>query len=208
MQFFEVFPTVISKSFYHKNESLKSIIENILKNVETSDVTYYSNSVHYYEKNDSLLEHPELKDFKDFLLDRAKEYLLRVYKTQADIFIPLCWINKANSGHTLVPHNHANAFLSGTYYLNYDHDQHAHLQFYKSDLGKTSPYLELTSKSYDSYNAKNCEFLLAEGDFLIWPSNIEHGYINNSSDNRISISMNFLPKVIDNGRYRFQIEKI
>lgn len=208
MNFFEVFPTIISKSTFDKNDNLKSVVKNIIGSVKTEDVNSYNNSVHYFEKNNNLLDSPELADFKNFVIDSAKNYLRKVYKTETDILVPLCWINVAHANHILVPHNHGNSFLSGTYYLNYDSDKHAHLQFFKGELGKTAPYLELTSETYDSYNAKTCEFFIKEGDLLIWPSHLEHGYAKNLSDNRISISMNFLPTIIDNGRYRFQIEKI
>ena len=46
---------------------------------------------------------------------------------------------------------------------------------------------------------------LSEGQLVIWPSTLEHGYKRNEGNNRISIAVNFLPEYIDNGGYKFKI---
>ena len=49
----------------------------------------------------------------------------------------------------------------------------------------------------------------SSGDLLLWSSEMLHGYngMTNFWEKRTSISMNFLPKTIDNGKYSFTIKE-
>jgi len=50
---------------------------------------------------------------------------------------------------------------------------------------------------------------VAQGDLLIWPSELMHGYIQPPVDvPRITMSMNFLPEVVKSNLYGFKISKI
>ena len=209
MDLFEVFPTIISKSHYTNNEDLKKSVERIISVAEREDIQQYDHSVHYYETHGDFIEESSFLDFKNFLLTESKIYLEKVYKIKSEMLITLGWINCANAGYRLETHNHANSIISGTYFLNFNHTQHAALNFYRGNLGKNYQYFELAPSSYDRLNAKNCEFKnIIEGDLLLWPSYLEHGYSSNLTPGRTTISMNFMPTEINNGRYGFKILKL
>ena len=46
------------------------------------------------------------------------------------------------------------------------------------------------------------------GDLLLWESHIRHGYNNNRSKNRLSISMNLVPRIVFSHRYGFEVKPI
>ena len=48
---------------------------------------------------------------------------------------------------------------------------------------------------------KNNEVLSNEGELVIFPSQLNHGYDENTGYNRISLSMNFIPTIVTNGDY-------
>ena len=58
------------------------------------------------------------------------------------------------------------------------------------------------------YNSTGAILPNAEGDLLLWQSNLLHGYENSHGDNRVSISFNVLPEVLDcRGTYSFKVVK-
>jgi hypothetical protein len=40
-----------------------------------------------------------------------------------------------------------------------------------------------------------------EGELLIFPSQVTHGYETNNGENRITLSMNMMPTIVTNGDY-------
>jgi len=209
MDVIELFPTSIGKFRYIKNSELKKSVMQVMHTADSADVTVKEFSTHYFENNNKFLENVEFLDFKNFLIGSATQYIKDFLEIDSEIILPLCWINCADSGHRLEKHNHGNSYISGTYYLNFDTLDHAPLTFYKSVLGNTHPYFDVVPKNYNIHNAGRCELSqIQEGDLFLWPSHIEHGYEKNLKDNRISISMNFLPSVVNNGTYKFKITQL
>ena len=209
MEVIELFPTSIAQFRYDKNNELKKIVADVMQTADKADVTVKEFSTHYFENSQRFIENPEFLDFKNFLIKSATQYINNFLEIDSEIILPLCWINCADNGHRLEKHNHGNSYISGTYYLNFDQQEHAPLTFYKSVLGNSHPYLDIIPKNYNIHNAGRCELShIQEGDLFLWPSHVEHGYERNQKDNRISISMNFLPSIINNGTYKFKITQI
>jgi len=43
---------------------------------------------------------------------------------------------------------------------------------------------------------------------LLWQSHIRHGYNNNQSPNRLSLSVNMIPQIVFSHRYGFEVSPI
>jgi ectoine hydroxylase-related dioxygenase (phytanoyl-CoA dioxygenase family) len=63
-----------------------------------------------------------------------------------------------------------------------------------------APALNFIEGKTTDYNQNN-EVLSNEGELIIFPSQLNHGYNENNGDNRISLSMNFMPTIVTNGDY-------
>jgi uncharacterized protein (TIGR02466 family) len=125
------------------------------------------------------------------------------------------WINVTSSDRAYQPmHCHANSYLSATYYINYDEEKHQPLIFDRDE--EKHLLLNDLDELKDSDLGKYCKRFytptINEGDLLIWPSHIIHGYGSNHSSQihrsgRCSISLNYLPKRISFGGYSFSISR-
>ena len=47
-----------------------------------------------------------------------------------------------------------------------------------------------------------------EGDLLLWESHIRHGYSENRSPNRMSLSVNMIPRIVFSHRYGFVVKPL
>lgn len=207
--YFTIFPTTIARYRFEESDKLKETITDII--MTGAEARHRLYSTHYYEYTSSFLDDARLDSFKEFVNASANAYAGELLGIDSDMMLTNAWINQTNTGHLEDAHNHANAYVSGTYYVNFDSEIHSVLEFYKNSSGMSlSPYIECATKHINLFNANKFIFLdLQEGDLLLWPSHVEHGYSTaNTGDNRISISMNFLPTVISNGPYKFKVSKV
>jgi hypothetical protein len=204
---FEIFPTAIGKYSYTDHAKLKPIIQNIMDT--TNEVREIKDAKHYFEYTGSFLDDPLLDDFKKFLESSVNDYANNLLKLNTKMFVSLSWINQTHKNCLMSKHNHCNSYFSGTYYLNYNKEIHEPIVFSKEmEYSAQSPYLGITPVEYNNFNAPGYKVNeLAEGTLLIWPSHLLHGHGPNLGDNRISISMNFLPTHLNNGIYSFKISR-
>jgi hypothetical protein len=205
---FEIFPTVIGRYAYSNNDNLKNIVQRMMDT--TNEVRRIQDANHYFEYTGSFLNQDDMSDFKNFLEESVNDYANNLLNLDTDMFVSLSWINQTHRNCVMGKHNHGNSYFSGTYYLNYDNEIHQPLYFSKElELNSLSPYMSIYPTDYNYLNASTFRVHdITEGTLLIWPSNLVHGHEPNLGDNRISISMNFLPKRLHNGVYSFKISRI
>lgn len=205
--YFEIFPTAIGRYSYSDHATVKQTVLDIM--ATTQEVRRGKDANHYFEHTGSFLDQPALAKFKEFLEDSANDYTKNLLKLESEMFVTLAWINQTNSTCVMSKHNHGNSFFSGTYYLNFDLELHEPLTFTKElEFAAQTPYMGIMPYKYNNFNAPGYRISnLKEGEFIVWPSHLLHGHGPNKGDNRISISMNFLPKYISNGIYKFKITK-
>ena len=55
------------------------------------------------------------------------------------------------------------------------------------------PVIQLDTSELSPYNMTEATFKQSEGDILVYPSNITHGYDSNPSDQRITLTANVVP---------------
>lgn len=210
---YSLFPTSVATFNYNQHNNFKKLVFDYLKNNEDKIVTSkYGESLKHIDNTpdtnflDSINNYP---DFKYFLLNSCKFYINEIIGNEAnELIVTDCWINICEKNGYQPFHNHANSYISGTYYLNYNPKFHSQLKFNSpfefKDFG--APFIKLDPKKYTQFNGKEitCDFI-NEGMLVLWPSNLVHGYSENDENNRITISMNFMPKKITTGPYSFTV---
>jgi len=225
VELFELFPKVVAKYNYdqEKHQEIVQICENIRKEIGTDHPEYSSNSMdpqlkHYYNQSTSslLYERPELEEFRKWCCDCAKHFMTKVldYIIEEDneILVTDSWLNwcsveRANQ----VRHNHHNCIVSGTYYVHRQEWVHAGIEFYRPNI-ELHPVMAQKRHVNDNSN-KYTTYLEtlypSSGNLILWSSELLHGYngLTNFWDGRTSLSMNFLPHIIDNGKYSFTVKK-
>ena len=113
------------------------------------------------------------------------------------------WFNISDKGGYQHPHQHSNSYLSCIYYVNFDpKEDHVNTHFMKDENMHfpSMPSLHILRGKYTDYNQDN-QVVVNEGELIIFPSQIIHGYGNNKGDNRITLSMNMMPTIVTNGDY-------
>jgi uncharacterized protein (TIGR02466 family) len=207
--FFTLFPTTVARFEYENHNKFKSDLINLLDTTDDVRVDKVLNSKHYFEGNSNYLEFDIFQDFKKFLINSANSYCKELMRYDVNNVITESWINQTDTNYHQFMHNHGNSFLSATYYVNYDSKIHSPIEFQNNRHKQTQlPYLMLRPFEFNDLNSLGWQPPnLSEGQLLIWPSHLEHGYGPNLGDNRISIAFNFLPEYINNGVYKFKLSK-
>ena len=103
------------------------------------------------------------------------------------------YLEIANKDAIYAPHEHSNCLYSLTYLVNYDDKQHAYMKWRRSVASNYYPVIQLDTQELSPYNMTEATFKQSEGDILIYPSNITHGYDSNPSDQRITLTANIVP---------------
>lgn len=215
---FSMFPQIIGIYTNEEHLNLKLNINNIIshyQNTEYEDINDFCGPSlkHFFNKHDKNLFNNEIYDltvFKNFLLDSVKSYSNELGYVHSGFVVTDCWINICNKNGYQAPHNHANSFISGTYYINFDPEIHSRLCFRNPfSTGMYSiPSINLDRSVFHNHpNSEEYECnIYEEGDLVLWQSGLSHAYRPCFGDNRISISMNFLPKYIKSGSYSVEIK--
>jgi uncharacterized protein (TIGR02466 family) len=206
-EYINIFPTTLARYSYPKHAEFKEQAKFLLDN--TSEFREYSNGVHFFEHSLALLDQLGLEEFKLWVIEQANDYAHNLLKIDTDMILAGSWANLTNQGYKQHIHNHGNSYLSATYYLNYNPEHHSAIDFYNNVESRAGlPYLYYKPREFNQHNGVAFRLSdLKEGELIIWPSHLEHGFEPNSGDHRVSIAMNFLPAQISNGRYRLRITK-
>ena len=157
--------------------------------------------------------------FKDFieleqLEEKLKEYSLNYFSSTGfdcnEVIITDAWLNIGSKNAILPTHLHSNAFLSGTYFVNFNPKIHSILNFYNDRLmngTERKPFLSIPSTTQRTvFNSKEIGLAINEGDVLYWRSHLLHGFSKpNQADGRITLSFNLMPKICHGDQYSFVV---
>jgi len=208
MKTFDLFPSPVYVISYPGHDNLKKKILTILEEASFESNQISENLFHYKNsKNHSILYDDCFADFKDWLEDCCYYYITELlgYHLDDKVIITDSWLNKCNNKGFQYPHYHTNSYVSGTYYVNFEED-HAPLIFIKDDSSSyvTKQTISLEkNKTPTRYNSDSV-LMPEESELYLWQSHLTHGVSDNNKDNRISISMNFMPTSMTNQRYGFK----
>lgn len=212
MNIFNIFPSPVFIENCPLENEVKEIVNQQIKNNKLIKNENCPNLLHLDNQlKRSVLYKKEFNDFRNWSIKCANYYVNEVigYDCEEGLIITDSWINVCNKNGYQVPHYHTNSYISGTYYVNIDIENgHSPLTFRHQD-NSTHQYsqsisLGVTNKQPTLYNS-DAVLCPQNGQLFLWQSHLTHGYINNDLDNRISISMNFMPIVMKNYRYAFKL---
>ena len=156
---------------------------------------------------------PELNELKSYIKKMLVSYINLIGYECDEFIIHSSWLNESGKDSKLGFHMHSNSFLSANYYVNFDPENHSLLDFRndRCDRKMTAGHQTIVipnSKQLTIYNSLLVKLPANEGQVLVWRSHLNHGYnVPNKIGKRITLSLNAIPKVVDNGRYSFTIQE-
>ena len=182
----ELFPELVWKINLgsNLNDKGKEVITEALKD---NRVNPLGNTT---TKNSYLLEHPDLKDFKNECLKHCRNYFkFSFHPDDPDsLYMTQSWANLTTKAQSHRTHSHANSILSAVFYVEAcDKDK---IIFHHPWRGQYSQIM-VHSDTYDRYNALSWELPVVTNDLLIFRSTLHHSvpYKEHSGD-RISLAFN------------------
>jgi len=158
--------------------------------------------VHYHNTENVFKVYDELAELGDRITEAANFVYTEVMNCQSDLFITNAWFNECEIGSSQFMHNHCNSVLSGTLYLRTD--ENTDIQFQRpgssevQNILEDSPDTDRDNKYGYNFHFPTCTFNVGNGVCLFWPSYMKHGYHNNQTPNRLSLSFNLMPKSFNN----------
>jgi len=212
MNIYEAFSIPIAKFKWSQHEKFKEKFLDWMSNANIAPHSTHHTSEEVKQfrspnKDEILLDvlPPELRDeLKDFFEIQYTNYFNHILGWAGEgCKIIDCWLNVGDEGCHQDYHYHANSWVSGCYYLNFD-STHSPLQF-QNPFWNTPivPCFVGEPLRQTPYNSNFFIPDIEEGDLLMFPSNLVHGYeVSQSPHNnpRISIAANFLPKYLGQGK--------
>ena len=205
MEVINVLPTPVAIIPCPFHSKVKETILAEIEEQKQNQITYSANSEqlkhigHY-----SVLHNDERYGrFRNWCEQQAGLYAKEVKGDyiQETVQVTDSWINISDKGGYQYPHHHANSYLSAIYYVNFDMARdHVPTYFTRDTNFINAPALNFITGKNTDYNQNN-EVLSNEGELVIFPSQLNHGYDENTGYNRISLSMNFMPTIVTNGDY-------
>jgi len=210
METFDLFPSALGRIVYNDAIETKRTIVNMIDgssmepNSQDSALIHFENSA-----NQSFLHKESLSNFKTWIEDSCTKFVQNSlgYNVNGKMIITDSWMNICNKGGSQYPHFHGNSYISGTYYVHF-REGHSPLTFRHPENSTHSQFPSIGLQSDKSNpNKYNSDVFIfpQEGELILWQSNLTHGHTDNQLDNRISISMNFMPEIVNNDRYAYKV---
>lgn len=157
-------------------------------------------SLRHYHNSDNVFHlYDELKPLGQEIEESANFVYREIMNYDSPLRITNAWLNECDIGGSQFMHNHCNAVLSGTLYIRTD--QNTHIQF-QNPFGISETVCNLVDNpNTDRINSFGYHFhfpqvtiTVGNGVCLFWPSYLKHGYENNQTPNRLSLSFNLMPE--------------
>jgi len=208
MNIIDVFPSPVYVESFQNKDHIKNIVKELVSK-ETMEKNSYCDRLFHIANNSesSILYEDIFDDLREWICHNAVYYIQSIigYSTTDEVLITDSWINISREGAFQHPHYHTNSYVSGTYYISLDKES-SPLEFYYSDIAPFAQQqsLILEKKNCTKYNS-NVIVNVEEGDLVMWPSHLTHGFNINHSKERISISFNIMPTYMRTGTYGFKV---
>lgn len=135
----------------------------------------------------------DLPDLKAELLTAVRKANQGGMSYASNFAISDCYVEVAHPGAIYAPHEHSNCLFSGTLFINYEPEQHSYMKFKRNVMSQMFPIMMLPFEQMTAFNLQEATIPYANGDCIIYPSNLTHGYESNPTDNRITLTFNVIP---------------
>jgi|TARA_B100001996_G_C18646739_1_gene587701 uncharacterized protein (TIGR02466 family) len=202
-QAIDIFPQMISMVRLPDNNIIDTF-EQIIKRNNHVEYNHRDNRLKHYHNNENVLSlYPELKQTHDDILNAANYVYQDVLNHTSDLRFTNSWFNECDIGGSQNFHNHCNSVLSGTVY--YVTDKHTNLMFQSpyhspsiicNSLQDEPDRNKPNSLGYN-YHHSHVTIPIEQNMCLFWESYLHHGYNNNQTPNRMSLSFNLLPNNVN-----------
>ena len=159
---------------------------------------YKTPLVSYPHERNAFEAYAELKDLQTRILQAANFVYQEVLNHDTELRVTNAWFNECEVGGRQLMHNHCNSVLSGTLYLRTDPNSYIQFQspFGLNDFGNLlldEPNIGRPNKFGYTHHFRVATYRVAAGVCLLWPSHLRHGYDENRTPGRLSLSFNLLP---------------
>jgi uncharacterized protein (TIGR02466 family) len=181
MQILKLFPTAIGKLTL--DPGLTDAEKGVLLSFETRNNLSNKTSV-----NTDVLNHPDLKRLKNFIIESTSNYLTQVINpiSECNLYITQSWINQTNVGESHHQHRHPNSIVSGVFYIKTDPERDK-IYFYRREKSD----IKIHSKEYTDINSDHWWLPANENVLLLFPSYLEHSVTNVSEGTIVRSSLSF-----------------
>ena len=148
------------------------------------------NQFNVTSRNVHVLDEPEMKDIKEFILSMVKQFVevTENPKYEHEYYITNSWFNFTNPGEAHHQHKHQNSFVTGVLYLNAHQDKDT-LEL----VDNTPKFIQLVNKGWNPYNSRVWKFKVKSGQLYLFRSDTFHQVPKtdeNSKHTRISLAFN------------------
>ena len=150
------------------------------------------NIQHYNRQSEDtfVLDRPELSNIRAFIEAKLHEFVTKIYASTDKLVITQSWLNKSKKGESHHEHVHPNSMISGVWYPQI-HESLPPIQFRSRHQRDVS----LQTEKYNTFNSATFMLPMKRGELILFPSNLTHSVpVNNSEEERISLSFNSWPK--------------
>lgn len=189
-----LFPTPVTKVSLGKHQEYK---KEILNWMSTSDIkekhgreAICHNITQVGDNNALLQSHPHIAED---LINAVIQHNNNASKFVTNFGIQDSYLEIADQQAIYAPHEHSNCLFSLTYFINYNPDQHAYLKWRRNVASNFYPIMQFDVNELTPYNMTEATFTISEGDVLIYPSNLTHGFDSNPSGERITLTAQIVP---------------
>ena len=170
----------------------RALTKEELKTVDEYKKKTKKNVGNKFTTDSYVLKHKTLKNLKEDLITKVKEYFNEVVCTNDSItpYITQSWLNYTEVGEFHHSHNHLNSYLSGVFYVDAKKEVDE-IVFNKPN----NRQLALTVTKPNPFNAMSCGLSVKTGDVILFPSTLEHEVLpKKGTDLCISLSFNVFVK--------------
>jgi uncharacterized protein (TIGR02466 family) len=194
MKIHSLFPQAVYFSTLERaltEEELKTIDEYKKKTKKNSG-NKFSTDLEQFTTDSYVLKHKTLKNLKEDLTTKIKEYFNEIVCTKDSItpYITQSWFKYTETGQFHHSHHHLNSYLSGIFYIRAKKEVDE-IIFNKSN----DRQLALIVTKPNPFNAMSCRLSVKTGDVILFPSTLEHEVLpKKGTDLRISLSFNVFVK--------------
>ena len=182
----ELFPTLIWK--ISLNGTLTDKVYDRLKS--SLDDTKNNSLGNLTSSNSYVLNHPDLKEFKEQLTTHTNNYFSYTQHPpdNMELYITQSWTNLTKKDRYHSSHSHANSLVSGVFYL--EATEQDNITF-KHPWKLNFQQLAVSTTTIDKYNALIWQVPIYRNDLILFPSTMRHGVeVKKHQGDRISLAFN------------------
>ena len=160
------------------------------KNNESGGIQHHNGTTNRQSEDTFLLDKPELANIRAFIEAKLHKFVTEIMASTDKLVITQSWLNKNKKGESHHEHVHPNSMVSGVWYPQI-HEQLPPIQF----RSRGQRDISLQTEKYNTFNSATFMLPMKRGELILFPSNLTHSVpVNNSEEERISLSFNSWPK--------------